>query len=109
MGGHTLGAATALALSLSLVVSVVGCGRSDRTVITEYCRAIAYCGIKDWTANDVNACVEENLEPTGTEREQCLTRERTVCLGDCFHRNGCAIFDQNDPCSCERKDFGCPE
>ena len=90
-------------LALSLLVSAAGCGRSDHEVITEYCRGLAYCGIYNWTAGDVDACVEEHEHPTtGTEREQCLTTEIAVCVGNCLHAKGCTVFDQNDPCSCER-------
>ena len=95
--------------ALILVVSLGGCGRSDHEVITEYCRALAECGIQGTSAADVNACIDKNENPTGTAHEQCFTRELTVCLGNCYHAHGCTIFDENDPCSCQRKDYGCPD
>ncbi len=98
----------AAAVALVSVVSLGGCGRSDHEVLVEYCRGLAYCGIYDWTAVDVNSCIEQHEHATGTEHEQCMTRELAVCVGNCLHAHGCAVFDQNDPCSCEREDFGCP-
>ena len=93
-----------------LFVSIAGCGRSEHTSITDYCRGRAGCGIDPGqTQAEVNLCISRYEDPDGSAHDECFTTHLAACLGDCYHRHGCGIFDQNDPCSCELNDYGCPE
>jgi hypothetical protein len=92
-----------------LLAVVAGCGRSEHTSINYYCRGRLGCGIEPGgTQGELDACVARYEEPDGSAHDQCFTSHLAACLGDCFHDHGCGIFDQNDPCNCELKDYGCP-
>jgi hypothetical protein len=93
-----------------VVVALAGCGRSDEDAVKDYCTGRLSCGVDPNTSQAaLEACQEEYLHPTtGTPQEQCVTRARAVCIGDCYHDNGCGVFYQNDPCTCDLEGYDCP-
>jgi len=87
-----------------------GCGHSQHESITEYCRGRLSCGIDPSGSQAVlDACIARYEDVDGSPQEQCYATHVVACVGECYRDKGCTVFMQNDPCSCEIKDYGCPE